>query len=113
MRHCGEKFIFDAVSPFSISARRLRTLQKKPPFFLKSLAVSDVADVALNNMMAVFFIDVANKLHFAELSVGGLQRQILITEIACYLQLSKCILTRLLIAEQTDFPKLLSQKFIA
>src|ERR1044071_9300873 len=78
---------------------------------LCQFALHDVADVALNNLTAVFFIDVADKLHFPGLSLFGLERQICIANIACLLQRSKRSLTRLLITEETDFPKLLTEKF--
>jgi hypothetical protein len=84
--------------------------QEQRPFFLRSLPISDVADVALYNLMSILFIHVADKLHIPKLSVCGLQRQVFVTEVACSLQLFERLLARLLVTEETDFPKLLSQE---
>src|SRR5689334_22986914 len=107
MRQGGKKLILDGVGRISFRACGLRRCQEQRPFFLRSFSISDVADVALYNLLTIFFIDVADKLHVPKLSACGLQRQVFITEIACSLQLFQSLLARLLITEETDFPKFL------
>src|SRR6185369_11605149 len=112
MGHRGKKLILEAVSCIGLRACRLCACQENPAFFLSLFAVCDVADIALNNWVPVFIIDVADKLHFSQRSVSSLKRQIVVAKIAIQLQLLKRSLACVLIAEQTDFPKFLSQKFV-
>ena len=45
-----------------------------PQRFLRPLALGDVANVALNDLLLIFCIDVTDKLHFPQLSLFGLER---------------------------------------
>ena len=80
---------------------------------LRLLALSEVTNVALNDLMAVFLINVADKLHFPTLSFFGLELQFLIADIAFFAQFSKRVLARLHILEQTDFPEFPTHEFVA
>src|ERR1700730_3467381 len=113
MRQDGQKLILNVIGPISLRVRRLRALQEHCSFFIRLLAFSDIAYVALNNLLVAFHVDVADELHLSDLPPFGFERQVFVAEIAFRLQLSKCILARLLSTEQTDFPKLLAQKFVA
>jgi hypothetical protein len=75
---------------------------------LYTLALGNVADVALNDVMPVFPIDITGELYIPLLSRFGLKRHIFVMDIARRLQLSKHSLAHILFLEQADFPEFLS-----
>src|ERR1044071_4010697 len=54
------KLILDRVSRVGLRVCRLAALRKQLVIFLCSLAVSDVADIALNNLVIAFRVDIAD-----------------------------------------------------
>ena len=104
--HAVEQLHF-TVAPLRFSDQNLQLVTGLPRGSLCTFACGDVANVALNDVMAVFRIDVADKLHFAVLSLFGLERQVFVTDIAFLLQFSKSVSASCHIREQADFPEFL------
>ena len=77
------------------------------------LALGDVADVALDDIVAVYRVNVADKFHLDKMTVLGLERQVFVANIFFVLQCSKGIFASLNIPERTDFPELLIYKLVA
>src|SRR5688572_184984 len=70
---------------------------------LRFFTFGDVADVALNNFVVAFLIEVGNKLHVVALPRFGADRQILATDKPLFVQFSERVLAGFLIFPQTDF----------
>jgi len=60
-----------------------------PDKFFGGFALGDVADVALNDLLVAFLVEVADKLHVPALSIFGLKRQVFVADITLLLQLFK------------------------
>ena len=99
--HVVEQLHF-SVAPLQLSHQRHQLVIGLADEFLRVFAIGDVAYVALNDLMAVFPIDVADKLDFSGLP-----------DITFPLQFSKGVLAGLGIREQPDFPELLPDEFVA
>jgi hypothetical protein len=71
----------------------------------------DIADVALDDFMAILLIEIADELNFVALARFGLQRQIFVANKVFLLQFAKSRSAGFFILEQTDFPKFFAQQF--
>jgi len=74
------------------------------------LARADVADVALNHLVIVFQIDVADKLHRDLPPIGGFQRQVFVPDVFARLQFREFGLVGGNILEDAQFPNLPAEK---
>jgi hypothetical protein len=63
-----------SVAPLQFSHQRHQLVIGLVDEFLRMFAIGDVANVALNDLMAVFPIDVADELYFASFSLCGSER---------------------------------------
>src|ERR1043166_5983202 len=80
---------------------------------LGPLALRDVANIALDEGVAVVRVTVTHELHLPRLASFGFERQILVADKALRLQFQKSRLVGSFVAQQADFPKLLAHKLPA
>src|SRR5436309_15202596 len=85
--HAVEQLHF-TVAPLRFSDQNLQLVTGLPRGSRCTFACGDVANVALNDVMAAFRIDDADKLHFAVLSLFGLELQVLVSDMAFLLDFS-------------------------
>src|SRR5919107_1999427 len=71
-----------------------------------------IANIALNYWLVIHVIDVADKLNFHPPPRFGYQWQIVVANVALFLQLSKGALARLNVLKETYLPKFLSHQLI-
>src|SRR5438093_1460064 len=102
--HAIEQLHF-TIAPLRFNNQNLQLITNLPHSSLCTFTYNDVANIALNNIMTIFRIDIADKLHFTMLSLFGLKQQIFVTNITFLLQFSKNMSANYHIHEQTDFPE--------
>ena len=68
----------------------------------------DVADVALDHLVAVHQIDVADELHGDLPPIGGFQRHVVVANVPLLLQFREVVLVGDGVLEAAEFPDLLS-----
>src|SRR6202790_814821 len=78
--------------------------------FFRQLTRSNVANIALNYLLAIYTVDVANELDVDTPPTPGLKWQILISDIFLVLQFSKSCLRFLNLLEWADVPKCFAKK---
>ena len=110
VRHDGQEFIFGARSGFGVFPRALRFDQQALAFGFSVFAFGDVADVALNDAMTIFLIDIADEFHVGAMPRFGFQWQIFIANIFVLLQFSHGGLALIHVLEQTNLPQFLPQQ---
>ena len=79
---------------------------------LQASAFGDVTDVALNDLVIVLRIDVADELDFDLLPASAFEGQVFIADVALLLQFPVGGLALLDMSEQTDLPQFLAQELI-
>jgi hypothetical protein len=77
------------------------------------LPLGHVANVALDYIGMTFAINIAEKLDFPDIASFAFQRQILVADVALFLQLAKCPLPGLKVLKQSNLPKLLANQLPA
>jgi hypothetical protein len=75
-------------------------------------AFADVPDIALDDVVIAFPVDVADELDFGLFAGLALEGKVLVADVAVLLKFFVDRLTRLLVGKQTDFPQLLVQKLV-
>ena len=88
-------------------AEALRALARR---VFSPFAIADIADVALDDVLTINVVGIADELHFGTASVAGFERQILIADVAVPLQPLERGFALLDVAEQTDLPKVLADQ---
>ena len=79
---------------------------------LEAAAFGDVTDVALNDLVVVLSIDVADELDFDLVPACAFQRQILVADVALLLQFPVNGAALFDVSEQANLPKFLAQELI-
>src|SRR5437762_1150064 len=75
------------------------------------VALTDIPDVALDDLPMDHLIDVAYELDLHLLTAAILERQVLVANVAVFLELAERALARCLILKQPDLPELLVLQF--
>jgi len=81
-------------------------------FTIYPFAIGDIPDVALDNLVMVHRVDIADELDIHYLPVFALKRDVLISDIAVRFQLSECMLCNGFVLDEPQFPKMFADKIL-
>jgi hypothetical protein len=98
--------------PFQFSGLIGQLVVRAAQDVFRPFAYGDVANVALDNVLGVFLVNVADEFHFAALARFGLERQIFVANKVSPPQLPEGLPAGRFILEQADFPEFLAQQFL-
>ena len=110
VRQGGEEDVFGAVGGFGFDAEGLFVDQHGFAFALELLAGADVADVALDDLAIVLFVDVADEFDGDVAAIAVLQGEIFVADGAGFEQLEHGGFVFGDVGEDADFPEFLADE---